>query len=72
LMILTVKPFIRNQKIVPLQEHTKMLVEKVGFLFVEEHCRILTQQSFWRILYHRKYPSVPLIDREYVLVFKKN
>ena len=45
--------------------------EKAGFSFVEEHYRILPSQSFWRILYHKKFPGVPLIDKEYVLVFKK-
>jgi len=71
LMILIVKPFIREKKVIPLQEDTKSLCEKAGFSFVEEHYRILPSQSFWRILYHKKFPGVPLIDKEYVLVFKK-
>ena len=71
LMILVVKPFIRDQKLVPLQVDTKRLCEQVGFSFLEEHHRILPSQSFWRVIYAKKYPDAPKIDREYVLVFRK-
>lgn len=71
LMILVVKPFIRDKKIVPLQEHTKDLCKKAGFKFVEELHRILTHQSFWRIIYQQRYPDAPKIEFEDVLVFKK-
>ena len=72
LMILVVKPFIRNKKIVPLQEHTKSLCVQAGFSFLEEHYRILPSQSFWRTIYQQRYPDAPVIDKEYVLVFEKS
>jgi len=71
LMILVVKPFIRNQQLVPLQEDTKRLGQQAGFSFIEEHHRILPSQSFWRVIYAQRFPDAPKIDREYVLVFKK-
>ena len=72
LMILVVKPFIRDQKLVPLQEDTKRLCEQSGFSFLEEHHRILTSQSFWRVIYSQRYPDAPKIDREYVLIFQRD
>lgn len=71
LLILVVKNFIRNKAEVDLKADTRKLCESAGFTFVEEHYRRLSSQSFWRILYHQKYPGVPLIDKEYVLVFQK-
>ena len=71
LMILVVKPFIRDQKLVPLQEDTKRLCKQAGFIFVDEHHRILPSQSFWRIIYAQRFPNAPKIDREYVLIFRK-
>lgn len=71
LMIMVVKPYIRDFAIVPLQEHTKTLLGKAGFVFLEEHYRRLTQQSFWRTLYRQKYPDAPIIDKEYIEVFQK-
>lgn len=71
LLIVVVKPFIRDKKVVPLQEDTKLLCQRVGFSFIEEHHRILRARSFWRIIYQKKYPEVPPIDREYILVFNR-
>lgn len=71
LMILVVKPFIRDKKIVPLHEHTKDLCEKAGFVFVEELHRKLTTQSFWRVIYKQKYPDAPEIKTEYILIFRR-
>ena len=71
LMILIIKPFIRDQKLVPLQEDTRQLCQQTGFVFVEEHHRILPSQSFWRVIYAKRFPNAPKIDREYILVFKK-
>jgi len=68
LMILVVKPFIRDQKLVPLQEDTKQICYQAGFSFIEEHHRILPSQSFWRVIYQKRYPFAPVIDKEYVLV----
>jgi hypothetical protein len=71
LMILVVKPFIRDKKVVHLEDDTRKLCEKAGFVFVEMLCRKLTQVSFWRQLYQKRFPDVEKIDKEYVLVFRK-
>lgn len=71
LMILVTKNFIRNKQIVPLDEHTIKLCEGVGFALEERHYRKLTSQSFWRVIYQKKYPDVPVIDREDILIFQK-
>ncbi len=71
IMVLILKNFIRNQQIVPLDLDTQKLCEVCGFLFLERHYRKLPGQSFWRILYRRKYPDAPVIDTEDVLVFRK-
>jgi len=71
LMILVVKPFIRDQKIVPLQEHTKQLCQQAGFLFIEQHQRVLPSMSFWRVIYYKKHPEVERVDKEYILCFRK-
>ena len=71
LMVLVVKPFVRNRKVVHLEEDTKRLCESVGFTFVEEHHRQLTAMSFWRTIYYAKNPEVEKVDKEYILVFKR-
>ena len=71
-MILVVKNFIRNQKEVDLRGDTVKLCEQSGFEFLEEHYRILLSQSFWRVIYAKKFPDAPKIDREYVLIFRKD
>ena len=71
LMILVVKNFLRNQKEVDLRADTIKLCELSGFQLLEEHHRILPSQSFWRVIYQKRYPLAPIIDREFVLVFAK-
>jgi len=71
LLILVTKNFIRNKQIVRLDTDTIKLCEQAGFTYLERHYRKLPAQSFWRILYHRNYPSVPIIDCEDILVFVK-
>ena len=70
-MVLVLKNFIRNKKEVDLKSDTIKLCEHVGFQFLEEHHRILPSQSFWRTIYRQHYPDAPVIDREYILVFKR-
>jgi len=70
LMILVVKNFLREQKEVDLRGDTIKLCEQSGFQYIEEHHRILPAQSFWRVIYQKRYPLAPVIDREYVLVFE--
>jgi len=70
-MILVVKNFIRNKKIVDLAGDTVKLCESVGFKHVRTHKRKLTQLSFWIINYRKRYPDAPKVDHEHVLVFQK-
>ena len=72
LLILVVKSFIRNKKIVDLAADTIKLCEQCGFVLKERLARKLTQKSFWRILYERKYPTVARIDSEDILIFTKS
>ena len=71
LAIIVVKPFVRNKKVVDLPYHTWLLLQKVGFKLVKLYKLRLKQRSFWRILYERKFPEVPKIRHEYVIVVKK-
>ena len=71
IMCLVIKPFIRNRKVIHLENDTQRLCEEVGFQFQEMHYRKLTQQSFWRTIYHKRYPDVERLDKEYILVFRK-
>ena len=69
--IIIIKPFIRNKKVVDLPYHTWLLLEKVGFKLVKLFKLKLKNVSFWRILYHKRYPSVPTIKHEWILICEK-
>jgi hypothetical protein len=69
--IIVIKPFIRNKKVVDLPYHTWLLLKKAGFKLVKLFKLRLKQESFWRILYSKKFPDVPKIKHEYVLVCQK-
>ncbi len=71
LMVLVTKNFIRNKKEVRLDLDTIKLCEQAGFTLEERHCRKLTQQSFWRVLYQQKFPDAPVLDKEDILIFGK-
>ena len=71
LMVLITKNYIRNKQIIRLDLDTIRLCYQAGFDLEERHYRKLPSQSFWRILYHKKYPEVPLIEYEDILVFRK-
>ena len=71
LMVLVVKNFIRDQKEVRLDLDTIKLCEQSGFSFQERWYRELPAQSFWRVIYKKKYPSAPELKYEDILVFKK-
>jgi len=70
--IIIIKPFIRNKKVVDLPFHTYLLLKNAGFKLTKLFKLRLKQQSFWRILYHKKYPKVPQIQHEYILVCQKH
>lgn len=69
--IIVIKPFIRNKKVVDLPFHTWLLMEKVGFKLVKLHKLRLKTESFWRLLYSKKYPDVPKIAHEYIIIAQK-
>ena len=71
LAIIIIKPFIRNKQVVDLPFHTWLLLERVGFKLTKLFKLRLKQESFWRILYKKKYPNVPEIKHEYILVCRK-
>lgn len=71
LMILVTKNFIRQKQIVRLDIDSIKLCEQTGFSLVERHQSKLPGQSFWRIIYQQKYPDVPVIEHEDILVFRK-
>lgn len=71
LMVLVVKNFIRDKKIIRLDLDTIKICEKAGFVLIERLKRKLTSQSFWRIIYHKKYPDVEKIEFEDILVFQR-
>ena len=71
LMILIVKSFIRDQKLIDLAADTMRLCANVGFTYQERWYRELPSQSFWRIIYRKKYPDAPELKYEDVLVFSK-
>ena len=73
LMILILKNFIRQKKVVPLTDHTINLCESVGFKLKERLLFKLPQKSFWRIRYEKKFPEVDTSDlqHEHILIFEK-
>ncbi len=71
LMILVTKDFIRKGQRILLSIDTMKLCEQAGFVFEDWHERVLTQQSFWRVIYYKKYPEVERLETEDILVFRK-
>jgi len=69
--IVVVKPFVRNKRVVDLPYHTYLLMHRCGFELEKLYKLRLQTKSFWRILYYKKYPDVPRIEHEYVLVMRK-
>lgn len=69
--IIIIKPFIRNKKVVDLPYQTWLLLKQAGFKLSHLLKLRLKQQSFWRMLYSKKYPKVPQIKHEYVLVCRR-
>jgi hypothetical protein len=71
LAILVTKNFLRHFEEVNLDLITINLMGQAGFELIDWHFRKITAQSFWRVIYHKKYPSAPTIDKEDILVFRK-
>ena len=71
LLIIVTKNFIRNKQQIRLDMDTIKLCEQAGFTFQDRWYRELANQSFWRTIYHQKYPDVEPMKYEDVLIFKK-
>jgi DNA modification methylase len=69
--IIIVKPFVRGKRPIDLPYHTWLLMEKVGFKLEKVYKLRLQTKSFWRILYEKRYPEVPKIRHEWVIVARK-
>jgi hypothetical protein len=66
-----VKPFIKDRKVVDLPYITWCLLRAVGFTLERAYKWRIERPSFWRILYAKKNPGVPLVAHEYVVVVRK-
>jgi len=71
-MVLVTKNFIRNKQVVRLDIDTIKLCKSVGFKLTDHLYFKLPTKSFWKILYEKKYPNVPEVLYEDVLVFEKS
>ena len=71
LAVIIIKPFIRDKKVVDLPLQTWLLLEKVGFRLIKLYKLRLKNPSFWRVLYRKNHPDVPMIGHEYVLVTRR-
>lgn len=69
--IVIIKPFIREKKVIDLPYHTWLLMQKAGSKLEKVLKLRLKQESFWRVLYHRRFPNVPKIKHEYIIVARK-
>lgn len=70
--IVVIKNFIRNKAVVRLDLDTIRLCEAAGFRLADRWYFKLPTRSFWRILYSKKFPDVPEVRYEDVLVFEKH
>lgn len=71
IMVLVTKNFIREKKVVRLDLDTIKLCENAGFKLIDRWYFKLPIKSFWKILYAKKYPDVPEIEYEDILVFER-
>jgi hypothetical protein len=66
-----VKPFVKDRKVVDLPYITWCLLRAIGFVLEKAYKWRIERPSFWRILYAKKNPDVPLVAHEYVVVVRK-
>jgi ubiquinone/menaquinone biosynthesis C-methylase UbiE len=69
--VVIVKPFSKERRVVDLPYYTYLLMARVGFTLEALYKLRLEQQSFWKVLYHRRFPTVPKIAHEWILVCRK-
>jgi hypothetical protein len=67
-----VKPFVKDRRVVDLPYITWCLLRAVGFVLEKAYKWRIERPSFWRILYAKKNPDVPLVAHEYVVVVRKS
>jgi DNA modification methylase len=71
LMIVVVKAFYRNKKVVDLPYQTLLLLQKAGFQFEDVLKLKLDRLSFWRILQFKKNPNIPRVVHEHIIIVRK-
>ncbi len=71
-MVLVVRPFYKNKKLIRLDLDTRKLCELAGFRFLEAKL-VPANKSVWRHIYEKKNPKAKksLVNYEFVLVFEK-
>lgn len=70
-MILVTKNFIRNKQVVRLDLDTIKLCEEACFRLSDHWYFKLPTRHIWQNLYRKKYPDVPHVDYEDILIFTK-
>jgi len=70
-LILVTKNFIRDKQVVRLDLDTIKLCEATGFRLLDRWYFKLPTRSFWRILYAKRFPHVPEVEHEDILVLDK-
>jgi len=71
LAIVVVRPLYRNKSVFDLPYHTWLLLKEAGFKFVNIYRLKLAKLSLWTNMYERKYPRVPKIRHDYIIVVSK-
>jgi tRNA G10 N-methylase Trm11 len=66
-----VKPFVKDRKVVDLPYITWCLLRAVGFILEKAYKWRIERPSFWRVLYSKRFPEVPQVAHEYVVVVRK-
>jgi hypothetical protein len=66
-----VKPFVKDRRVVDLPYITWCLLRAIGCTLEKAYKWRIERPSFWRILYVKKNPDVPLVAHEYVVVVRK-
>jgi DNA modification methylase len=66
-----VRPLYRKKSVFDLPYYTWILCREIGFEIVNIYRLKLMRQSFWTLLYEKKFPCVSRIRDEYVLIVRK-
>jgi hypothetical protein len=71
LAIVVVRPLYRHKNVFDLPYHTWLLLKEAGFEFANIYKLKLSKLSLWTNMYEKKYPYVPKIRHDYVIVVRK-